>query len=733
MARSRYEWLKDEQAKEQRKEQRSLSSLQRGLAVMSGAPVYGAAQRMGNTGFGEDGVLQRSMPTMMVNTQQGPRMIHEGEEIIRRPGGRTQVVPARQSALMQFEQKRRVPGYKPGGSFYGLGDTTKWTKDRSDATEMSRPEGLTFKAVARSGQQRTVGTKDFSGVTADTLGRPIDSVGKNALNTNYTTGTIRDAFNEARKTAVMDKSRFGETELRDIAEPGAGEETIEETGGENVGAYDRSLDRLSAIASGMDPYAAQIRAQELRRLKGEEQAARGALEQGLSQAGMTGREALTERAMLGAESAQQQADLMGELRQQESQQRMQAAMAEPGVRAQQKTLELQEQRQTFDQGMQQANFLMDANDYEGAARTFEQLTNNGADMSNATQMFNELLADRKMGRFQNLMNNFTSILPYLDESAAGSVGAMIGQMAMRGMEVFGGDVMGEEQWAQIDAFINDEGESSPDVSAYMAAANKAIETVSDSDDWLLLQNERPELFDGSEENTETLGKIAAALIRQNNGNLNDEARSILEKYGLYNEGLDIQGTVEEEEIESTRGAVIDNIESGNLSEAKRQWEKLQEMLPEEERGEQTFAGFVTNNIDSMLGTDGKLITTDPETLKAIADATGENNGTGLAVSGALDPNGNWMKWVNPSGAGNAHWEFYQHYIDWLDDNMGKILTINGVRYVVTGYFNPGPDNENARAYVRFYNIDEGRYQNTAYDDGYVYGEPFAKTSYKRKT
>jgi len=133
----------------------------------------------------------------------------------------------------------------------------------------------------------------------------------------------------------------------------------------NQARWDRALARLENIAAGQDPRAAQIRAQEMQRLSAEEQAQRGALEQQMSQAGVTGTEAATERAMLGTQLGAQQQNLAGQLRQQEYANMMSAASALPG--------QIQG-RATFDLGRNQSaiNAMIASGDFEGAAALFQR-------------------------------------------------------------------------------------------------------------------------------------------------------------------------------------------------------------------------------------------------------------------------------------------------------------------------------------------------------------------------
>jgi hypothetical protein len=81
--------------------------------------LYGEPQKkpsgtaIGFTGFGSDGKLQPSNPTNMVQTTQGPRLLHEGEATMQGPDGNIQVIP--QDKLRSIG--RGMKGFETGGTF----------------------------------------------------------------------------------------------------------------------------------------------------------------------------------------------------------------------------------------------------------------------------------------------------------------------------------------------------------------------------------------------------------------------------------------------------------------------------------------------------------------------------------------------------------------------------------------------------------------------------------------
>lgn len=71
---------------------------------------------LGNTGPGNDGTVDPSMPTHMISTNMGRRMIHEGEDVYVGPNKELTVIPANsdQNKLKQIEQREGVMGYAGG-------------------------------------------------------------------------------------------------------------------------------------------------------------------------------------------------------------------------------------------------------------------------------------------------------------------------------------------------------------------------------------------------------------------------------------------------------------------------------------------------------------------------------------------------------------------------------------------------------------------------------------------
>jgi hypothetical protein len=81
-------------------------------------PIY--SRYVGNTGMGNDGAVQPQNPAAMMNTAQGPRVLHEGEDLYQQQSGAVNVVPAEASITPVNGAMARavsgLPGYAMGGT-----------------------------------------------------------------------------------------------------------------------------------------------------------------------------------------------------------------------------------------------------------------------------------------------------------------------------------------------------------------------------------------------------------------------------------------------------------------------------------------------------------------------------------------------------------------------------------------------------------------------------------------
>ena len=175
----KYNWLK--QLKEQKKQARLQQQPQN---MFSGAPI--GARYANDTGYGPDGRLQTDRPVARMDTQQGPRMIHEGEQL-RPNGGNVNVVSQRQ--LIDEESRLGTPGFQNGGMFTPRGpDDFKRPNDligRPD--DISRPDRVTNQQtgmgrpiIGPRQNIQSVGTPQLNKVTPknlnpQTIGNPVQN------------------------------------------------------------------------------------------------------------------------------------------------------------------------------------------------------------------------------------------------------------------------------------------------------------------------------------------------------------------------------------------------------------------------------------------------------------------------------------------------------------------------------------------------------------------------------
>jgi hypothetical protein len=193
-----------------------------------------------------------------------------------------------------------------------------------------------------------------------------------------------------------------------------------------MSAWDRALARLEGISAGQNPYDTQIRAAEMERTKGEEQAARGALEQQASQAGMTGQETMTERALLNSQVGAQQNQLMASLRQQESQKAAQAAGQMPGLTQNRREYEVKTATDA-------ASAAIAARDWTGANAALQAAGLPQVDFSTADAMARAGDFERSITMMQPLADLITSMGDNAPDSLVTWYSGMISNLALGGV------------------------------------------------------------------------------------------------------------------------------------------------------------------------------------------------------------------------------------------------------------------------------------------------------------
>lgn len=348
MSTSNYPFLARNQKTEEDKQRDNINSLWNQLGV-----IGVNNQNSFFTGYGNDNQLQPERPTGILNTNQGPRTIHEGERLDVGQNGEFSVTPASQIGgqgnLQDIEQKFGMRGYQWGTPEYGKRFTQEpkeWGTQQFGAPQKTAevtanlPERITPQIAPVSQNIATSGTARGSfgyGPTEESSPQIA------------TSGTKRGAFS------------YGPTEPETVPEP------AQPTTTEDVNKYEpymeRGLQRLERYADVESPREAAIRAGERERFAGEAAAAQGALTQEMAQYGITGREAATASARLGRQIGARESQLMADLRKEEADRAFTAARQIPGEARATETQEFQREQLEFEKqkyGDQQFERMADA-------------------------------------------------------------------------------------------------------------------------------------------------------------------------------------------------------------------------------------------------------------------------------------------------------------------------------------------------------------------------------------
>lgn len=393
---SQYQWLKEEQARQAKQGKGSWQDDLGKLAVLgTGGPM--GSQYLGNTGYGEDGRLQPSMPTGVVQTAQGPVMLHEGETAIRNSDGTVTIIPAQptQSQLLQVQQRTGMPGMQTGGTLDLPNINDKSVLRGTGGQGMGAMfqggtqsgAGLVVPDVSKTALQGTGGRgmagMQAAGQTGSELLRPnvpgtTNLRGTGGQGMGGSLQSVLPAGQTLTYPNVIDKNLLRGTGgqgmaglLQEEIVPGAGKGgqgmggllgTASQSGAASVtpppapaipptqfggGYWGRGMQRLERYAEGRGPYDEQIYNQSMGQFKGEEAAARGALEQQMAQGGITGREAATERYMAGLGIGAQETQLMADLRKEQADRAFEAAKGIPSEARAQEQMGLEREKLDF--------------------------------------------------------------------------------------------------------------------------------------------------------------------------------------------------------------------------------------------------------------------------------------------------------------------------------------------------------------------------------------------------
>ncbi|HUT63191.1 MAG TPA: hypothetical protein VMZ04_04455, partial [Anaerolineae bacterium] len=364
-------------------------------------------------------------------------MTHEGEAQIRYPDGETAMIPAsqlNQDALKRIEKSSGMLGAQRGGVFQPA------ERNPNPAPVIPQPEGQNFSTPTQP-TTPTGGTLP-SGLGLNTIPTPPAPVGGKTLPSGLGIGTIPTTPTEPSGTLP---SGFGLQTIGGVVQPRKPDDKIpdvvkpQEIVSPNLGgttdikppvvediqkptdttsaSYQQALNRLQKYAEGEDPFAKKIREEERMRLAGEEVAAKGALEQRMSQLGLTGREALTEQAMLQREYGAQEVELMGALRKGEADRAFAAAQQIPGEvlagmkhelgkEQWQKVFDAEKESKDYNRKMDLAAALI----AQGGEENFAQASEIFQNMFGTSVDFSNALTQENYGKFNQGMERMSQLL-----------------------------------------------------------------------------------------------------------------------------------------------------------------------------------------------------------------------------------------------------------------------------------------------------------------------------------
>lgn len=298
MSQSNYPFLARNQKTEEERQRENIGTLWDQLGSMG---VTGRQSFF--TGYGNDGKLQEDRPTGVLDTTQGPRTVHEGEQTDIGENGEFSVTPASQIPQQQnmVPQGSATPPMETPVTDNGQGQAQGF----SPASQFGGQEELKNIEQEQGIQGYQIGTPDksgFGGMWNIKPDQPVATPPKSAIPSVSAT----DASSATNTSSTIDTYQPSQT---------------------------RSIQRLEKYADSESPVDKSIREGERERFSGEAVAAKGALSQELAQSGVSGREAATEQSMLGRQIGAQESEVMKGLRKEQSDKSFAAAQQLPGATA----------------------------------------------------------------------------------------------------------------------------------------------------------------------------------------------------------------------------------------------------------------------------------------------------------------------------------------------------------------------------------------------------------------
>lgn len=221
------------------------------------------------TGAGEDGVIQPLNPVGTISTNEGPKMLHEGELTVTTPDGRFAVIPSSslpQSVLREMEKQSKMGGFASGGT----GVLAK--------TDQTQKSNLNIQPIGETSKDAVTGILPQQPQNGLGLGlQPIGTTSQSVINN------------------VIPQPPQSGFRLQPIGQPAQIKKSDEEL----------STDIIRGYATGNNPYLREIT---------------NTMEQNLGAAGAAGSAAMKqELAMAGADEGQIQTAIAAKTRDNESQ------------------------------------------------------------------------------------------------------------------------------------------------------------------------------------------------------------------------------------------------------------------------------------------------------------------------------------------------------------------------------------------------------------------------------
>ena len=301
---------------------------------------------VGYTGAGPDGIVQPNKPIALMQAQNGPVMVHEGEGMIQN-GNNTQIVP--QSKLAQMESNYQGmalggnfitskftgtgPGYTPTNPLkpktmpaipvpttpptpsresrsVSAGDTGGRQRNTTTTTRMPPTQepvstGFTDQAamLENTGSGRTPNMQDSTGLGMNSIGGSVTQNAHNELPMMVTSQNNTQSapeFNPITQTMVTPQDQVVKADEFKITEP-------------NDNYYQKGMDVLAGAAEGTGPIYENIYNRAIGEYGGASAAARGAMKQEAAQAGLSEGETTSLLATQARDIAGEGAKLRGDL------------------------------------------------------------------------------------------------------------------------------------------------------------------------------------------------------------------------------------------------------------------------------------------------------------------------------------------------------------------------------------------------------------------------------------